>query len=70
MAAPAQRWHGWFRPDGKGHPWRALCEADSRGRCWALLLKRLTGSGEGMVIEDGRHPEETSARRRLTRKGG
>lgn len=57
--ATASTWCGWHRPLPGGH-WQQLCQGESYGACWGMLLARLPREGRGgesIVLEQGRSPD-------------
>jgi hypothetical protein len=56
-------WTGWHRSNRPGSAWRAVCQGEPWDSCWDLLSAHVESSGDSVVLETGRHPED------LRRKG-
>ncbi len=61
-----QTWTGWFRLR-KGHPWEPLAQGESDAEAFRAL-RRVTASqglsGDLLILESGRHPDDRGPRTR------
>jgi hypothetical protein len=49
-------YRGWFRPLGRGHRWRQVATGPGYRECWRALLDAKLGSGELIVLAEGKKP--------------
>jgi hypothetical protein len=64
---PPSAFVGWHQP--RGGAWRAACEGATHGEALDRLLVLDLPSGSMIVLEVGRHPDQTSSTRRSAPRG-